>query len=304
MWGLQHGIRGSKTHVLGNGEGTRLGSKPRAFGAQSPSIRGSESRAPGAREQTRSGFQRTDVGAAKHSYPGFKARLSWVLSTAIYDSGLKYGLWASKPGYAGLRARLGVPRGAALLPGCAWRPMPDARNLPGCSAAGSPAARGAEGGRRPAARRCPSMGSPESSGGGGPCAERGGARSLGHPSSACRLPGVSRIAVGVRRRVLPLPPAAPPFLCFLFFFSSASAASPPPKNQTVFKNKASERAMARCRVPAPGSVLPAGRERAAVRTGERPPEPPGERSGEEGRFKSGGRNDGKVREELQGGVEE
>lgn len=96
--------------------------------------------------------------------------------------------------------------------------MPDARNLPGCSAAGSPAARGAEGGRRPAARRCPSMGSPESSGGGGPCAERGGARSLGHPSSACRLPGVSRIAVGVRRRVLPLPPAAPPFLCFLFCF--------------------------------------------------------------------------------------
>ena len=52
--------------------------------------------------------------------------------------------------------------------------MPDARNLPGCSAAGSPAARGAEGGRRPAARRCPSMGSPESSGGGGPCAEAPG----------------------------------------------------------------------------------------------------------------------------------
>lgn len=184
--------------------------------------------------------------------------------------------------------------------------MPDARNLPGCSAAGSPAARGAEGGRRPAARRCPSMGSPESSGGGGPCAERGGGPKS-RPSIIC-LPASRSLPDRCRCSPPRSPPPSrrPPLSLFfvLFFFSSASAASPPPKNQTVFKNKASERAMARCRVPAPGSVLPAGRERAAVRTGERPPEPPGERSGEEGRFKSGGRNDGKVREELQGGVEE
>lgn len=193
----------------------------------------------------------------------------------------------SYPGARGGRCRTPGTCRAAARPGA---PRPGAR-------------RGA-GGRRPGGAR--PWAAPRAAAGGGRAPSGGGARSLGHPSSACRLPGVSRIAVGVRRRVLPLPPAAPPFLCFLFcfFFSSASAASPPPKNQTVFKNKASERAMARCRVPAPGSVLPAGRERAAVRTGERPPEPPGERSGEEGRFKSGGRNNGKVRQELRRGVEE
>lgn len=108
--------------------------------------------------------------------------------------------------------------------------MPDARNLPGCSAAGSPAARGAEGGRRPAARRCPSMGSPESSGGGGPCAERGGGPKS-RPSIIC-LPASRSLPDRCRCS----PPRSPPpsrrpplslfFVLFFFFFCFCCFSSP------------------------------------------------------------------------------